>query len=90
MKKIIMFALVLSSFLVASRYPIIFEYNYLSGCINGAGKIEKSAKVEYCICTLKAMEEKYSASEVLDKLTDPNSKKEIVNYVTRKCINILK
>ena len=89
MKKIFILGIILSTALFAKRYPIIFEYNYMVGCMNGAKNIKEDIKRDYCICTLKAMEEKYSVNEILEKLTDPQQKKAVINYVFKKCANII-
>ena len=90
MKKLFVLGIILSSALFANRYPIIFEYNYMVGCMNGAKSLKEDIKRDYCICSLKAMEEKYSASEVLEKLSDPEQKRILINYLVQKCSNIIK
>ena len=90
MKKLFVLGIILSSALFANRYPIIFEYNYMVGCMNGAKALKEDIKRDYCICSLKAMEEKYSASEVLEKLSDPEQKRILINYLVKKCSNIIK
>ena len=89
MKKLLLFGLILSSFLMAKRYPIIFEYNYMVGCMNGAKGIKEDIKKDYCVCSLKAMEDKYTASEVIEKLSDPKDKKTLINYLVKKCVYII-
>ena len=89
MKKLFVLGIILSSALFANRYPILLEYNYMVGCMNGAKSLKEDVKRDYCICTLKAMEEKYSANEILEKLSDPEQKREVINYVVKKCSNII-
>jgi len=82
----------LAGILMANRYPIAFEYHYMIGCANSkAAQLFKKDVVEkYCICTLKAIEDKYTLNEVLEKLSDPDKKLEIIKYATNKCIKDLK
>jgi len=90
MKKFLMIFLFMGALFAGERYPIIFEYNFLNGCISGVGdKFTQKQKENYCICALKALENKYSASEIIDKLSDPDAKKEIVQYAAQKCISNL-
>jgi len=90
MKRLVMISLLAGALFAGERYPIIFEYNFLSGCIGGVGdKFTKVQKENYCVCSLKALEDKYSASEIIDKLRDPKQKKAIVEYVAKKCISNL-
>ena len=89
MKKILFLGMIVVG-VFANRYPILLEYNYMVGCMNGANSIKENIKRDYCICTLKAMENKYSANEIIEKLSDPQQKREVINYVVNKCINIIK
>ena len=88
MKKFLLIGIA-ASIVFAARYPIVFEYNYMKGCVNGSDKIKENAKVEYCICSLKAIENKYTLNEVIEKVSSPEGKQEIVNYATKKCLHIL-
>jgi len=77
----------LSTLLFAQRYPIVMEYSYLSGCINSSDKVNMK---DYCICTLKAIENKYSLDEFLNLIEDKNKKQEVIKYAVDQCLDKLK
>jgi len=68
----------------AARYPMIMEYNYLKGCIGEQGM------EDYCVCTLNAIEKKYSLNDFITILQDKEKSKEVINYAVSECIDKLK
>jgi len=84
MKKMLVL-LGLAGALFAARYPMIAEYNYLKGCTGNDKKME-----DYCICTLNAIENKYSLSEFISALQNKAKAKEIINFAVNECLDKLK
>jgi hypothetical protein len=83
MKKILLIVGV-SVFLFASRYSIVAEYSYMKGCV---GKNEKM--INYCACTLNAIENKYSLKEFILITKDKEKFKNLIKYAVGKCIDKL-
>jgi hypothetical protein len=83
MKKLLVL-LGLTGALFAARYPMIMEYNYLKGCIGEKGM------EDYCICTLNAIENKYTLNEFLTVLQNKKKSKEMINYAVNECLDKLK
>ena len=90
MKKLILVGVLLSSVLMANRYPIILEYDFMASCMNNAKNIKYDIREDYCSCSLKTMENKYTINEVTKKLSNPKEQKIVINYITKKCIYIIK
>ncbi len=81
----------LAGVLFAARYPMIMEYNYLKGCINSNdNKVPNSKMENYCICTLNAIENKYSLNDFLTLLQDKQKAKEVINFAVNQCLDKLK
>jgi len=83
MKKILLIVSV-ATFLFAARYPIVVEYSYIKGCSSN-----KEALVDYCACTLGAIEEKYTLDEFMSITKNKNKFKDLVKYAIKKCIDKL-
>jgi len=85
MKKIIALLFV-GSFLFAQRYPALMEYSYLNGCIGN----NMNTMANYCVCTLKVIENKYQLNDLLAQLKDPEKKQQIVKWAANQCKDELK
>ncbi|GAX87432.1 conserved hypothetical protein [Lebetimonas natsushimae] len=83
MKKILAL-LSMTGLLFAARYPIIVEYNYLKGCIQNKN-IEN-----YCICTLNAIENRYTLNEFITASQDKEKAKKLIGFAVSKCLDKLK
>jgi len=83
MKKLILLAGFVAT-VFAARYPMVMEYNYLKGCIGEAGM------EDYCVCTLNAIEKKYTLNEFITVLQDKEKAKEVINYAVNECVDKLK
>lgn len=84
MKKLLVL-LGLAGALFAARYPMIAEYNYLKGCIGTHSNMEG-----YCICTLNAIENKYSLKEFITALQDKQKAKKLIDFAVNECLDKLK
>jgi hypothetical protein len=82
MKKIIVL-IALGGALFAARYPMIAEYNFLKGCIKSDSKM-----VNYCVCALTAIENKYSLKEFITAYQEKRIKP-IIKYAVTKCVDKL-
>jgi len=71
--------------LFAARYPMVAEYNYLKGCIGNNNKMEN-----YCICTLNAIENKYTLNEFVTALQNKKKAKELIGFAVSECLDKLK
>jgi len=87
MKKIIILC-GLVGMVFATRYPMILEYNYLKGCINSNKNIKNMEK--YCVCTLDAIEKKYTLNQFMEILQNPKTTKKVINYAVNQCLDKLK
>jgi hypothetical protein len=83
MKKFLVLS-VLAGTLFAARYPMVIEYNYLKGCIGN------KAMENYCICTLNAIENKYTLTDFMGMIQDKAKAKVMINYAVAQCINKMK
>jgi hypothetical protein len=83
MKKILLIVSA-AAFLFAARYPIVAEYSYMKGCTSN-----KEALIDYCACTLGAIEEKYTLNEFISMAQDKNKFKDVIKYAVNKCIDKL-
>ncbi|GAB6075024.1 hypothetical protein [Nautilia lithotrophica] len=84
MKKILVL-LSVAGMLFAARYPMVAEYNYLKGCIGNNKDMEN-----YCICTLNAIENKYTLNEFITALQDKQKAKEVISFAVNECLDKLK
>jgi len=87
MKKFLLMGIA-ASIVFAARYPIVFEYNYMKGCVNGIDKIKK---VEYCACTLNEIEQQYTIKEFMNNM-QTNKKaflQKLAKTAIAKCIDKL-
>jgi len=93
MKKVLLFFIGVVISFAANRYPILFEYHYLKGCMSASVgkniKIKESARENFCICTLRILEKKYTLNDIFAKFSDPTERKKIIDFATNKCFNNL-
>jgi len=84
MKKILA-AGIIAGVAFAARYPIVVEYRYLKNCI------QKPDAEEYCICTLKELEKKYTLAQFVE-LSQQSKDKLLTTLmpVFKKCISEIK
>jgi len=61
MKKIILVSCIVCSSLLAERYSMLLEYNFIKGCSKGGQK-----NINRCICILTEIEKVASQSEMID------------------------